>query len=330
MLTFSRGQRGEPRSLRLGPRLTEAVKLLKSSLPSSLEISTDIGADVPCVLLEPLHLEQVLMNLCINARDAMAGKGTLQVELRTATCSGCVCSSCHQAVSGSFVELAVGDSGPGIPPQVLERMFEPFFSTKEVGKGSGMGLAMVHGIVREYGGHIHVESEIGRGTMLRIWFPAWFPAAKGENTLEGSSDGGTSVAESPRLAGRILLADDESSVREFMADLLGSWGLAATLVEDGVQACERLAADPDGFDLALLDQTMPRMTGLEAAEEIAKLRPNVPVILYSGYSEQLTEARVSAAGVRALVRKPLDIPVFRGLLEELLQACEDRNDENSG
>jgi two-component system cell cycle sensor histidine kinase/response regulator CckA len=129
MLTFSRAQRGEPRSVQLGTQLIEAVKLLESSLPSSLEIRTDLGSDVPCVLLDPLHLEQVLMNLCINARDAMAGKGTLQVSLGNATCSGDVCSSCHQPVAGSFVELAVSDNGPGIPPKVLERMFEPFFST---------------------------------------------------------------------------------------------------------------------------------------------------------------------------------------------------------
>jgi PAS domain S-box-containing protein len=325
MLTFSRGQRGEPRSVQLGPRLIEAVKLLTSSLPSSLEITTELGSDVPCVLLDPLHVEQVLMNLCINARDAMGGKGTVQISVRAADCSGCVCSSCHQPVAGSFVELAVGDDGPGIPPQVLERMFEPFFSTKEVGKGSGMGLAMVHGIVHEYGGHIHVESELGKGTTLRIWFPP----LKDENALEGSLGSETSAADAPAVQGRILVADDEPSVREFMQDLLASWGLVVTLAEDGVEACERFAEDPDGFDLVLLDQTMPRMTGLEAAEELTKLRPDLPVILYTGHSEHLSEARISAAGIRALARKPLDIPTFRELLVELLPSRRNRHDEDA-
>jgi PAS domain S-box-containing protein len=319
MLTFSRGQRGDPRSLPLGPKLTEAVKLLQSTLPSSVEIRTELGAGVPCVLLDPLHLEQVLMNLCINARDAMAGKGSLLIALRTATCSGCVCSSCHQPVAGSFVELAVTDSGPGIAPQVLERMFEPFYSTKEVGKGSGMGLAMVHGIVHEYGGHIHVDTTPGEGTTISIWFPAWFPPVQDQSEQGlAAPDALGGAKDSARLRGRVLLADDEAPVREFMQDLLGGWGLAVSLAENGAEACERFSAEPDGFDLVVLDQTMPRMTGLEAAEEVLRLRREVPVVLYTGHSEHLTEARISGAGIRALARKPLDIPAFRALMEELL------------
>ena len=125
----------------------------------------------------------------------------------------------------------------------------------------------------------------------------------------------------------MLLTDDEPSVREFMSELLGSWGLDVTLAEDGVAACEAFAADPDAFDLALLDQTMPRMTGLEAAAQLAKLRPALPLLLYTGYSEQVSPARLAAAGIRLLIRKPLDIPAFRQLLEELLQTsgADDRS-----
>jgi PAS domain S-box-containing protein len=319
MLTFSRGQRGEPRSLQLGPKLAEAVKLLQSSLPSSVEIHTELASDVPCVLLDPLHVEQVLMNLCINARDAIEGKGSLGISLRAATSGGRACSSCHQIVEGSYVELAVMDSGPGIPPQVRERMFEPFFSTKEVGKGSGMGLAMVHGIVHEYGGHIQVDSAPGEGTTIRIWFPAWFPPEKTRDGLgETDHDDPTAGHALPGLCGRVLLAEDEAAVREFMADLLTSWGLEVALAENGAEACERFAANPPAFDLVVLDQTMPRMRGLEAAEQLLQLRPDLPVILYTGHSEHLSEARISAAGIRALTRKPLDVPAFRRLLENLL------------
>jgi len=317
MLTFSRGQRGEARSLQLAPVLREAVRLLGSSLPSSVEIRTDLAADCPCVLVDPLHVEQVLMNLCINARDAMQGKGTLKITLRSASCRGCVCASCHQPVGGAFVELAVQDSGSGIAPQVLERVFEPFFSTKEVGKGSGMGLAMVHGIVHEYGGHIHVDSNPGSGTTVRVWLPAWFPAGA-QVPAECAVDGAEPEHPAPGLRGRVLLTDDEPSVREFMEDLLASWGLDVSLAETGARACELFAAEPDRFDLVVLDQTMPRMTGLEAAEELLRLRPGMAVILYTGYSEHITETQVSAVGARALVRKPLDIPAFRILLEELL------------
>jgi CheY-like chemotaxis protein len=198
-------------------------------------------------------------------------------------------------------------------------MFEPFFSTKEVGKGSGMGLAMVHGIVHEYGGHIGVDSRPGRGTTVRVWFPAWFPESSKQGGNEGPAENESSAGDAPAsLRGRVLVTDDETSVREFMDDLLASWGLGVTLAKNGVEACERFASDTDGFDLVVLDQTMPRMTGLEAAEQILKLRPDIPVVLYTGYSEQVTEGRISAAGIRALVRKPLDIPAFRTLVEELL------------
>ena len=322
MLTFSRGQRGEPRSLQLAPHLADAIRLMQSSLPSSVEIHTAFDEDVPCVLIDPLHVEQVLMNLCINARDAMQGKGQLTVALHTRHCVGCTCTSCHQAVDGDFVELAVSDSGPGIAPPVLERMFEPFFSTKEV--GSGMGLAMVHGIVHEYGGHILVESEPGSGATLRVWFPAWFPPAQEAIDMQRAvPDPGGAGARREALRGHILLVDDELSVREFMRDLLSSWGLEVTEAANGIEACEAIAAAPDAFDLVLLDQTMPRMTGLEAAGQLVKLRPALPLLLYTGYSEHVSPAQLAAAGIRSLIKKPLDIPSFRRLLEELLASGRD-------
>ncbi len=183
--------------------------------------------------MDPLHVEQCLVNLWINARDAIEGKGTLTMALRMASCGGCPCTSCHQPVKGSDVELAVSDTGPGIPSQVPEHM-------------------------------------------------------------------------------------EEESVPEFMQDLLTGWGLGVVTTGNGVEACEQFAADPDGFDLVVLDQTMPRMAGLEAAEPLVKLRPALHVILYTDYSEHISEARLSAAGIHCLVKKPLDVPAFRLLLEGIL------------
>lgn len=318
MLTFSRGQRGEPRSLQLVTVVEECLKLLHSTLPSSIEIDTEFEPSLPCVLLDPLHLEQVLVNLCINARDAMAGKGEITLALRAVRCDDSICTSCHQPVAGHFVELAVTDTGSGIAPGVIERMFEPFYSTKDVGKGSGMGLAMVHGIVHDHGGHIQVDTDIGSGSTIRIRFPAWFPPghdSQAHPAARATTD--RSFRSGPALTGRVLLAEDEASVREFMGELLSSWGLEVTLAENGVEVCERFAAEPDAFDLVLLDQTMPRMTGIGAAEQIGKLRPAVPLILYTGYSEQVSKARLAAAGIRMLFRKPLDIEDFRASLETL-------------
>ena len=316
MLTFSRGERGESRSVQVGPRIAEVVNLLHSTLPSSLEIHTDLAADVPSVELDPLHLEQVLVNLCINARDAMDGKGRLSITLGTAECGGCTCSSCHQPVSGAYVELAVVDTGPGIDPGVLERMFEPFYSTKEVGKGSGMGLAMVHGIVHEYAGHVHVDSAPGRGTTMRIWLPV--QATRAEEVAHSLPLDMPARGDLHPLRGRILLAEDDATVRQFMEDLLESWGLEVVAAEDGVDACNRFLDDPETIDLAVMDYTMPKMTGLEAAERVHQVRNDLPVVLYTGHSEGLTDAKIDAAGIRSVVRKPLDVPAFRALLDELL------------
>ncbi|MEQ8662559.1 MAG: PAS domain S-box protein, partial [Gammaproteobacteria bacterium] len=151
MLTFSRGQQGEPREIALAEVVAEGLQLLEPTLPASVHIETRCDPDLPLTLIDPMHSEQVLMNLCINARDAMDGSGTLRIEVSQPRPRPRVCSACQQAVSGEYVELAVADSGPGLAPEVLERVFEPFFSTKAVGRGSGMGLATVHGIVHEYG-----------------------------------------------------------------------------------------------------------------------------------------------------------------------------------
>ena len=161
MLVFSRGRRGKPRAVALAPLVRQAIRLLRSSLPATLEIVPEFAAELPAALLDPVQAEQVLMNLCINARDAMQGRGTVQVGLSRVAMEGAVCASCRGAVRGEFVELSVADAGPGIAPEAMERMFEPFFSTKETGRGTGMGLAIVHGIVHEHGGHILVESSAG-------------------------------------------------------------------------------------------------------------------------------------------------------------------------
>jgi len=314
MLTFSRGQRGEPRAIALGPLITESLMLLKSTLPSSMEIRTEFEAPLSAVLVDPLHVEQALMNLCINARDTMQGRGQVIISLRQATHTNCVCASCRQLFSGEFVELAVKDNGPGIPVEILDRMFEPFFTTKEVGKGSGMGLSSIHGIVHDYDGHVLVDTWLGAGTTMKILFRSLKEqSAPLHLALPEALEHGKST-----LQGRVLVVDDDADVREFMRDLLKEWGLSVTLFGESSQACRHFAADPTHYDLVVLDQTMPKMAGLEAAKNILARRTDMPIILYTGYSEEVTEDIVKASGIRALVRKPLQVHQFYSLLEEIL------------
>lgn len=316
MLTFSRGQHGEPRAVRLVPLIREWVGLLESTLPSSVEIRVDLEQDIPAVNVDPIHLEQVLTNLCINARDAMQGQGTITIQLRRNSSVHGICASCRQPVTGNWIELSVHDTGCGISPDVQERMFEPFFSTKAVGRGSGMGLSMVHGIVHEYGGHLLVESGEGAGTTLRVLLRP----LTGDAALSDERNTAEIRSVAPRLAGHLLLVDDEVAVSEFMQDLLEDWGLTVTVRNSSVDACRTFSDDPQRFDLVILDQTMPRMTGLEVAQHLLSLRPDLPVILYTGYNADISEASVRRHGIRALVSKPVDTMRLHTLVQHLLAA----------
>jgi signal transduction histidine kinase/CheY-like chemotaxis protein len=316
MLTFSRGQHGEPRSLALAPLVNESLDLLKSSLPSSIEFTLHTVPPLPGVMADPVHIEQVLMNLCINARDAMHGSGRLEITLRAVDVRpGGICASCRNTLQGRYVELAVADSGSGIKPGVAERMFEPFFSTKGVGEGSGMGLSTVHGIIHETGGHILLDTEPGRGSCFRILLP---PLASGQDpSVQGDAreGGDPGAAGRARLHGTVLLVDDDPEVREFLADRLASWGLKVTACASAVEALDHCIDIESRFDLMVLDQTMPRMTGTEFAALVLERFPDQPVILYTGYSDALSEADTQALGIRALVRKPVDDAGFYRLLQ---------------
>jgi CheY-like chemotaxis protein len=305
--------------LSLTPLVKESVKLLRSTLPSSIEIQTDLRADVPSVLLDPVQIDQVLLNLCINARDAVSGTGTIHVSVRRVEGLEHVCASCRKPVRGEeMVEISVQDSGCGIPSAIIDRIFEPFFSTKEVGKGSGMGLATVHGIVHEHGGHVVVETAVDQGTTFRVLFPPLAQTAAVAPSKPRTKGNGTRQAT--RLDGRVLVVDDEEMVGEFMGDLLTNWGLQVTVIESAMEARDMFVRDPAAFDLVLTDQTMPRLTGLQLAGALVSVRPDLPVILYTGYSENITSEQVERAGIRAVVKKPIDPPVLLAILRKHLSS----------
>ena len=311
MLTFSRGQRGERRPVDLRRVAAESARLLRSSMPSTLELETLSAADVPLASLDRVQAEQVLLNLCINARDAVQGHGKVQVSVGRSSTRRAACTSCRAPFDGEFVELTVTDDGPGIPSEVMERMFEPFFSTKEVGKGSGMGLATVHGIVHEHGGHVVVESVLGHGATFRVLFPC---LRADDQSIEHETLDYVPASRKVALRGRVLVVDDEEMVVGFMRELLEGWGLEVTAKRAGPDARQVFADDPDRYDLVITDQTMPRMTGLELARELAAIRPGVPVILYTGYADGVMDAHVEAAGVRALLKKPVEPAQLLALL----------------
>ncbi len=310
MLAFSRGGSNEPKILAIQPLVEEALSMLKSTIPSSISVTTDYEKDLPKIMMDPVQVYQLVMNLCINARDAMCGHGELDITLRSVnfidaeTC----CSGCQNQIQGNFLELQIKDSGDGIDPEIIERVFEPFFSTKDIGKGTGMGLSMVHGIVHEHGGHIILNSKLGEGTVFQLYFP-------GADYIEKNANNGhATVSEKTRVLQNksdgdpqhILVVDDESSVAGFLRELFETRGYKVTVEIDSVKALNIFKNDPGMFDLVITDQTMPKLTGAELSKEILSMRSDMPIVLCTGYSEVIDESEAFKIGINEYLTKPID------------------------
>ncbi len=317
MLMFSRKQHSAAEPLYLPPLVKESVKLMQSTLPSSIEFHVAIPRNVPKVLLDPVHLDQILMNLCINARDAMSGHGAISIALERRRIEHKICASCKQPVCGEFVEITVKDSGTGIRPEVGDRLFEPFFTTKEAGRGTGMGLSTVHGIVHEQSGHILLESAIGAGSKFSVVFP---PITEPElqQIPEQSGNGRPEPGAAATTGLQVLIVDDERSVVEFMRDLLAARGFKVSIATSAPEAITKFAKEPDAFDLVITDQTMPKMSGMDLAKHLLGKRPDLPIILYTGYSNDITEESVKQAGISGFLEKPVDVNRLYRLIHELL------------
>jgi PAS domain S-box-containing protein len=321
LLAFSRPRRGERRLLAPAPVARQALQLLRPNLPSSIvvdcaEICSENEPALPPVVADPVQLEQVLFNLCLNARDAIGDHGTIRVRIGHSTAAG-HCASCSARMGeAQWVWVEVADDGRGMPQEVIERMFEPFFTTKEVGRGTGMGLAMVHGIVHDHGGHIQVVSTPGQGSVFRVLLPA----AEQDTTRAAvpAAPAPAAIQVAPPLEGRVLLVEDESIVSDYMVELMTGWGLNVVLERDPLAAAKRLASNDEPFDLLMTDQTMPGMTGLALSRHAIQHRPALPVLLYTGNASQIGQKELNDCGVSVLLRKPIDGARLRPLLGELL------------
>ncbi len=311
IITFSR-QREQPRQpVDINPVIKEGLKFLRASIPKNIEIRGSIDAEPAMVLADPTQIHQVLMNLCSNAAYAMRGKeGTLRVSLTKVEIDLEVASRQVDAKPGPYIRLTVSDTGHGMDLEVRERAFDPFFTTKKPGEGTGMGLAVVHGIVKNHEGAIILESEVGKGTTVHVFLP---------RIQAGEPQRDVSPRPIPTGKERILLIDDEEiQVRtvQHMLERLGYRVIAKTRATD---ALETFRTQPDAFDLVITDQAMPELTGADLAREILQVRPGMPVILCTGYSETLDEEEARSIGIRDFALKPLTI---RDLAERIRRALK--------
>ena len=322
MLAFARRQRGERRVLALIPLLQQTLSLLRATLPATVSLAFDLppssdglgATDSLCVEADPVQLEQVLFNLCINARDAIGGQGCIGVQLRPADVGPTWhCASCRAPIgAGQWVELAVEDDGPGIAREVVDRIFDPFFSTKAPGQGSGMGLAMVHGIVHDHGGHLKLSTAPGGGARFGMWLPRVDAAAAGSSAPLAAAP--TTTA----LSGRVLLVEDDVMVGDFLAERLASWGLEVRLHRDAPAAAAWLDDLSNTTDLLITDQTMPQLTGLQLAERAHSRRPGLPIVLVSGNATAFEPDALARGGIAAALPKPIDAERMRSVLRRLL------------
>ncbi len=316
MLVFSRARRGRtPTPLKLQTLVEEVVDMIGPMIPSSIQIVAHIDRDVPPVLVEAVELHQMLVNLAINARDAMAGHGRMDVVV-TRVREDAVCTSCHAAVRGEFVELSWSDTGSGMGPEILSHIFEPYFTTKEVGKGTGMGLPVAHGIMHKSGGHILVESAVGVGTTVRLLF---VPAAVEAPAL-AAEERTARLQPMPTGGARVLVVDDEPQLASITSRVLTRHGYRVDTYCDSEAALRAFEAAPQHYDAVITDQTMPGLSGDAFARAILELRPGLPIILCTGYSETIEAEAAARMGIARYLRKPVSAQELLRALEELLTA----------
>lgn len=298
ILTFSRQAKPELRPIKLKMIIEEALQLLRASFPSTIEISVDLQSTL-YVMADPTQMHQVIMNLCTNASHAMKDKcGEMIIQTRDIAFDDDVLKFQKELRPGPYVMLSITDNGRGIEPEIIQQIFDPFFSTKNKSEGTGMGLSVVHGIIKACKGSIQVGSTIGQGSSFKVFLPAFDQSEKPLQFIESSVVGGTE---------RILFVDDELSQAEMAVEILEHLGYQVVSLTDSVEALEKFKQQPEKFDLVITDLTMPKMTGKDLTRELIKVRPDIPVILSSGYTESISIEQAKQMGVREYLMKPIAI-----------------------
>jgi len=313
MLEFSRGGTAEMLSQDLVPLVKNVIELLSSIIPSSINIQLHYDDNLPDVETNATQLNQMLMNLCINARDAFEGRsGEINITIKYKNELSGLCSSCHNRFDENFIEISIEDNAGGIPAEIQNSIFNPFFTTKEVGKGSGMGLAMVHGIMHGHHGHVLLEVDEHRGSRFRLLFPV------GEQRMQTAALNDSVSNVSLSRAIRVLIVDDEPALAELISEQLEYEGCQVTTCTEAAEAAQLIDNRLDQFDIMITDQTMPEMSGIELATRALAINSQFPVIICTGYSAQLNQQSVNDNGIRRLLDKPVSKDELMSAINELL------------
>ena len=297
ILEFSRQTESDKIPIQTATIITEAIKMLRSFLPSTIDINKSIDPNTGMILADPTQINQILLNLCTNAFHAMEEKGgSLSISLKNTQVTPADLIKEPHAHPGDFVQLSVGDTGTGIPLEIQDRIFDPYFTTKEVGRGTGLGLSIIHGIVKSSGGFVSCQSQPGEGTVFHILLPAIANADLPKTNREELAQAGNE---------HILFIDDEKMLVDMGKLMLERLGYRVTTKTNGIEALATFRDSPDEFDLVITDQTMPGMTGGDLAQLLLQIRPSLPIVLCTGYSSQISEEKAKSLGIKGFGKKPL-------------------------
>ncbi|MDQ5988046.1 MAG: Sensor histidine kinase RcsC [Syntrophus sp. SKADARSKE-3] len=313
ILTFSRQAEHEMKPTKIVPIAKEVAKFIRASLPTTIEIQQSMKTDSDVVMADPTQIHQILMNLCTNAGHAMKDTGgVLQLFLESIFIDKEDLARYPGLSEGQYLDIMVGDNGLGIRPDHLERIFDPYFTTKKKGEGTGLGLAVVHGIVEDHGGLIKVYSEMGRGTIFHVYLPLVKLVPEDKRII--------TFPELLRGKESILFVDDERPLVDIAVRILESLGYRVTAFINPVEALESIRIHPDAYDLLITDKTMPHMTGFDLVHEVKKIRPDIPVIFCSGFQNHEDLRKQAALGIRHFIAKPIRksllLKIVRDVLDE--------------
>jgi PAS domain S-box-containing protein len=314
LLAFSRRQPLERKSINLNQTINDILKMLQRIIGAHIEVRFHAAGELPQVCADPAQIEQVVMNLAVNARDAMPGGGRIIIETNKVVLDDDYCQFQPDCQPGHYVQLMVSDAGTGMDAETKARIFEPFFTTKEVGKGTGLGLSMVYGIIKQHEGFITVFSEVGHGTTFKIYLPVDEKAVTEE----------AEIALPPVRGGAemILIGEDEEALRELAQGVLEELGYQVMLAKDGKEAVEMFTAHQESIDLVILDLVMPRMSGYEASQQMRSLKSNVPVIFMTGYSAEIMQGQEIQSSGALLIQKPYNVEGLGRAVREVLDVMK--------
>ena len=309
LLRFSRKAVLERQPMHIIPIIKDSLKFLRATIPTSIDIRQDIQTTDDTILADSTQIHQIMMNLITNSSQAIEAEGVIEIRIENVFLNEESCVLYTDLTPGNYIKVTVSDTGQGIAPEAIDRIFDPYFTTKEVDKGSGIGLSVVHGIVKSHGGAIRVKSELGKGTTFTVLFPA----------VETKTDSEIETDEKlPSGDERILFIDDEESIAKLGHQRLERLGYKVEAKTSPIEALELFRAKPDQFDLVITDLTMPKMTGDKLVKEILNIRSEIPIILCTGFVEKIDEKKARAIGVADYIEKPVDKCSFSYTVRKVL------------